>query len=154
MKRRPRTGTASARGDDSTGSALLRFYDHVLDAPSRLRDGTQRAASLATTWKRFAPAMRRAGITRIADLTGLDDLGIPVAAAIRPLGKSLATQQGKGLTFEAARVSALMESLETWTAEELCIPRVRGAAKAIAKHHNIVDVDALPRPRGGKLDRA
>jgi YcaO-like protein with predicted kinase domain len=133
---------------------LLRFYDQVLDAPARLRDGTQRAASLATTWKQFAPAMRRAGITRIADLTGLDDLGIPVAAAIRPMGKSLATQQGKGLTFEAARVSALMESLETWTAEELSIPRVRGSANQLATRHNVVDIDQLPRPRGGKLDRA
>jgi ribosomal protein S12 methylthiotransferase accessory factor len=131
---------------------VLRFYDHVLDAPARLRDGTQRAASLAATWKRFAPAMRRAGITRIADLTGLDDLGIPVAAAIRPLGKSLATQQGKGLTFAAARVSALMESLETWTAEELAIPRIRGSTSQLAKRHNVVDVELLARPRG-TLDR-
>jgi len=130
---------------------VLRFYDQVLDAPARLRDGTHRAASLAATWKRFAPAMRRAGITRIADLTGLDDLGIPVAAAIRPLGKSLATQQGKGLTIAAARVSALMESLETWTAEELCVPRIRGSARQLANKHNVVDVDLLPRP-GGKLD--
>ena len=131
---------------------MLRFYDQVLDAPARLRDGTHRAASLAATWKRFAPAMRRAGITRIADITGLDDLGIPVATAIRPLGKSLATQQGKGLTFEAARVSALMESLETWTAEELAIPKLRGSASQLAKRHNIVDIELLPRPKQ-KLSR-
>jgi len=126
---------------------VLRFYDQVLDAPARLRDGTHRAASLAATWKRFAPAMRRAGITRIADITGLDDLGIPVATAIRPLGKSLATQQGKGLTFEAARVSALMESLETWTAEELAVPKVPGSANQLARRHNVVDVELLPRPK-------
>ena len=127
---------------------MLRFYDQVLDAPLRLRDGTHRTASLAATWRRFAPAMRRAGITRIADLTGLDDLGIPVATAIRPMGKSLSTQQGKGLTFEQAKVSALMEALETWTAEELAIPRVKGSASQLAKRHNVVDVAALPRPNG------
>ncbi len=131
---------------------MLRFYDQVLDAPSRLRAGTHRAASLAQTWRRFAPAMKRAGITRIADLTGLDDLGIPVHAAIRPLGKSLSTQQGKGLSHEAARVSALMEALETWTAEELAVPIVRGSANGLAKRHNVVDIMALPRAQN-KLDR-
>lgn len=132
---------------------MLRYYDQVLDAPLRLRDGTHRTASLAATWRRFAPAMRRAGITRIADLTGLDELGIPVAAAIRAMGKSLSTQQGKGLTFDAARVSALMESLETFTAEELAVPRVKGSARGLAKKHNVVDVSLLPRPKG-KLDLA
>lgn len=132
---------------------MLRFYDQVLDAPTRLRDGTHRAASLAQTWTRFSPAMRRAGITRIADVTGLDTLGIPVATAIRPMGKSLSTQQGKGVTWQAARVSALMESLETWTAEELAVPRVRGSANGLARAHNVVDVHALARPRG-KLDLA
>jgi YcaO-like protein with predicted kinase domain len=124
---------------------VLRFYDQALDAPSRLRAGTHRAASLAQTWRRFAPAMKRAGITRIADLTGLDDLGIPVHAAIRPFGRSLSTQQGKGLSHEAARVSALMESLETWTAEELAIPKLRGSANGLAKKHIVVDIEALPR---------
>ncbi|MEO8846603.1 MAG: YcaO-like family protein [Kofleriaceae bacterium] len=132
---------------------MLRFYDQVLDAPTRLRDGTHRAASLAQTWSRFAPAMRRAGITRIADVTGLDTLGIPVATAIRPMGKSLSTQQGKGATWQAARVSALMEALETWTAEELAVPRVRGSANGLARGHNVVDVHALARPHG-KLDLA
>jgi YcaO-like protein with predicted kinase domain len=125
---------------------VLRFYDQALDAPTRLRDGTHRAASLAQTWKRFAPAMKRAGITRIADITGLDTLGIPVATAIRPMGKSLSTQQGKGLTFEAARVSALMEALETWTAEEL-VATTRGSANALSNKTNVVDVKLLPRPR-------
>ncbi len=130
---------------------MLRYYDQELEAPARLRAGTYRAASLAQTWRRFAPAMRRAGITRIADLTGLDTLGIPVASAIRPLGKSLSTQQGKGLSRDAARVSALMESLETWTAEELAVPRLRGSVRQLAHRANLVDVRALPRPRG-RLD--
>jgi ribosomal protein S12 methylthiotransferase accessory factor len=129
---------------------VRRFYDQVLDAPTRLRDGTHRAATLAQTWKRFAPAARRAGITRIADITGLDTLGIPVFAAIRPLGKSLSTQQGKGLTSEAARISALMESLETYTAEQ-ARGTVRGAYRTLARKRRVVDVRKLPRPRG-RLD--
>lgn len=120
------------------------------DAPIRLRDGTHRAASLADTWQRFAPRMRRAGITRLAELTGLDSIGIPVFAAIRPMGRSLSTQQGKGLSPLAAKVSALMESLETWSAEHLALPVVRGSWRALADR--AVDVRELPRPRG-RLDR-
>jgi YcaO-like protein with predicted kinase domain len=130
---------------------VLRLFDRVLDAPTQIRDGTHRAASLEATWTRFSRVARRAGITRIADVTGLDTLGIPVVAAIRPLGKSLSTQQGKGLSFEAARVSALMESLETFTAEELAIPRVRGSYRALRRRERVVDVRQLPRPRG-RLD--
>jgi ribosomal protein S12 methylthiotransferase accessory factor len=129
----------------------LRFYDEVLDAATQLRDGTHRAATLEATWRRFAPAARRAGITRIADLTGLDTIGIPVFAAIRPMGKSLSTQQGKGITADAARISALMESLETYSAENLTAKVVRGSFRALRKRHNVVDVRALPRPRG-RLD--
>ena len=129
---------------------MLRFHDQVLDAPTLLRDGTHRAATLDATWQRFSPAMRRAQITRIAELTGLDTLGIPVFAAIRPLGKSLSSQQGKGITAAAARVSALMESLETASAEQ-ARATVRGSYRALRKRHNVVDVRALARPRG-RLD--
>ncbi|HEX3477334.1 MAG TPA: YcaO-like family protein [Kofleriaceae bacterium] len=128
----------------------LRLSGHVLDAPIRLAEGTLRAASLAATWRRFAPAARRAGITRIAELTGLDTIGIPVFAAIRPMGRSLSTQQGKGTTALAARVSALMESLETWSAEHLALPVVRASWRRLGGR--AVDVRRLARPRG-RLDR-
>ncbi|HEU4614443.1 MAG TPA: YcaO-like family protein, partial [Kofleriaceae bacterium] len=124
---------------------MLRFYDQVLDAPTRLRDGTHRAATLEETWRRFAPAAKRAGITRIADLTGLDTLGVPVYAAIRPMGASLSTQQGKGISAQAARISALMESLETFSAESIAAPVVRGSYRALGKRRNVVDVRRLPR---------
>ncbi|MBA3819590.1 MAG: YcaO-like family protein [Deltaproteobacteria bacterium] len=127
----------------------LCFHGRALEATARLRDGTHRAATLETTWQRFAPAMRRAGITRLADLTGLDTLGIPVFTAIRPMGRSLSTQQGKGLTPLAAKISALMESLETWTAEHLEIPIVRGSYRALRAR--AADVRKLARPRG-RLD--
>jgi ribosomal protein S12 methylthiotransferase accessory factor len=104
-----------------------------------------RSATLEETWRRFSPRAKRAGITRIAELTGLDTLGIPVFAAIRPMGTSLSTQQGKGVTAEAARVSALMEALETWSAENITLPRVRGSYRELAKKRHVVDVRKLPR---------
>jgi YcaO-like protein with predicted kinase domain len=124
----------------------LRLHGHVLDAAIRFADGTLRAASPAQTWRRFAPLAHRAGITRIAELTGLDTLGIPVFAAIRPMGRSLSTQQGKGTTVPAARVSALMESLETWSAEHIALPAIRESWRRLGDR--AVDVRALARPRG------
>jgi YcaO-like protein with predicted kinase domain len=130
-------------------SRVVRFYDHTLDAPARLRDGSHRAASLEATWKRFAPLQKRAGITRIAELTGLDTLGIPVFTAIRPMGKSLSTQQGKGISRLAAKVSALMESLETYAAEQVPAT-LRGSYRALRKKRRVVDVRRLAR--AGRLD--
>lgn len=57
------------------------------------------------------------GITRIADLTGLDSIGIPVCAAVRPNAKTLSVSQGKGPALEHARTSAAMESIELFHAE-------------------------------------
>jgi YcaO-like protein with predicted kinase domain len=129
---------------------MLRFFGRPLRAPTRLVGGTHRTASLAATWKRFSPVAKRAGITRIAELTGLDTLGIPVFAAIRPMGKSLSTQQGKGISRDAARISALMESLETFSAEQ-ARATIRGSYRALSKRRRVVDVRKLPRPRG-RLD--
>ncbi|MBA2544318.1 MAG: YcaO-like family protein [Deltaproteobacteria bacterium] len=143
---------------------MLTFGGRPLDATTTLRDGTHRSATLEQTWARFAPAAKRAGITRLADLTGLDTLGIPVFAAIRPLGRSLSTQQGKGITPLAAKVSALMESLETWTAEHVLDggAHVRGSYRALRNRRlrgaretgarpTPIDVRALPRAPG-RLD--
>ena len=62
----------------------------------------------------FLPAF---GITRIARQTGLDVIGIPCFAAIRPNAKTLATSQGKGIDDDAAIASAVMEAIEFAVAE-------------------------------------
>ncbi|MBL8581715.1 MAG: YcaO-like family protein [Rhizobiaceae bacterium] len=68
---------------------------------------------------RQALALRKPlGISRIADLTGLDTVGIPVAQAVQPFSLSLAVAQGKGLTPAQAILSAVMECAETFCAEK------------------------------------
>jgi ribosomal protein S12 methylthiotransferase accessory factor len=59
------------------------------------------------------------GITRVADITGLDVLGIPVVQAVRPFSLSNAVSQGKGATTAEAAISAIMESAESCFAERL-----------------------------------
>jgi len=82
--------------------------------------GTIREFTPAQTLTRLRPLLLNPfGITRVADVTGLDNIGIPVCAAIRPNSKSLANAQGKGITQELAMISAIMESIEGWHAENM-----------------------------------
>lgn len=62
--------------------------------------------------------LRRFGVTRIGDVTGLDIIGVPVWFAVRPNSRGLSVSQGKGLTERQAQLSALMEAIEGAVAEE------------------------------------
>ena len=71
------------------------------------------------TLRRFSPKLSVAGVTRIADITGLDRVGIPVFSAIRPSASqgAVSVHSGKGTTAVEAKVSAMMESFERYSAE-------------------------------------
>jgi len=83
---------------------------------------THRACAPDDTWSRLAPLLRHAGITRVADVTRLDDVGIPCAQAVRPQSQSLAVTVAAGVTPQLARVGAAMAALELWHAEQLPQP--------------------------------
>ncbi len=74
---------------------------------------------LADTFARYlAPDfLKQLGITRVGDLTGLDTIGLPVWFAVQPNARTLAVNQGKGLTHDQARISAVMEAAESAIAE-------------------------------------
>jgi ribosomal protein S12 methylthiotransferase accessory factor len=72
------------------------------------------------------------GITRLAWLTGLDEVGIPVWAAIRPNALTLAVSQGKGVDAAAAAASATKEAIEVATAERRDVPRQTLSPRAMA----------------------
>jgi ribosomal protein S12 methylthiotransferase accessory factor len=76
------------------------------------------------------PMAARFGISRVADITGLDILGIPVCVAVRPLARTLSVAQGKGASTSAAKVSAVMEAIELWHAEHAVPPAVVRATAA------------------------
>jgi ribosomal protein S12 methylthiotransferase accessory factor len=58
------------------------------------------------------------GVSRVADLTFLDVLNIPVCQAVRPWSRALSVHQGKGLTRRDAWLGALMEAVESCAAEQ------------------------------------
>lgn len=79
--------------------------------------GTVRARSAEENLARIKPWIPEFGITRVASVTGLDVLGVPVWMAVRPLARSLTVSQGKGISDTLAYISAVMESIEMHHAE-------------------------------------
>lgn len=114
-------------------------------AQKAYRRGTHRLVSPAETLARITPLMRAAGITRVADVTGLDSIGIPVVMVCRPNARSVSVSQGKGLDLDAARASGLMESLEQWHAEHIARPVQFTTAAELSARHRLADVAGLPR---------
>jgi ribosomal protein S12 methylthiotransferase accessory factor len=108
-------------------------------------DGSRRILPPAATLARARPHHTAAGITRVAMLTGLDRVGIPVAAAYRPNSRSIAVHQGKGRTPDAARASAVMEAVEMWHAENPVLPLRLAAPDELAAEAAIADPSRLPR---------
>ncbi|MGE0658282.1 MAG: YcaO-like family protein [Reyranellaceae bacterium] len=74
------------------------------------------------TLRRLEPLKSPLGITRVARIGGLDNLGIPTSICVRPNARHLCTSQGKGATPELADVSAIMESVEGFHAENVPPP--------------------------------
>jgi YcaO-like protein with predicted kinase domain len=110
-----------------------------------LRHGTHRSQSLSHTFSRvwrLAPIM---GITRVANVTGLDWIGIPVAMVCRPNSRSVAVSQGKGVDYLSAQVSGLMEASELYHAETITLPLRLCSYEELRYQHNVVGVDQLPR---------
>ncbi len=113
-------------------------------------NGTHRTQAPENTFRKVEPFLRKMGITRVANITGLDEIGIPVYAACRPNSKSLSVSQGKGHCDYSAKVSAVMESIEGYHAENITLPIVHSTYKILrSKEYNMVNIDRLAR----SLDR-
>lgn len=111
------------------------------NGPGQSKSWGHRVCSPEATLKRLGPFLAGMGITRLADVTDLDFIGIPVAQAVRPMGMSLSVSQGKGMTLPAAMASAMMEAAEGWHAENITLPRLRATSSDIK---NAIDLRAIP----------
>jgi YcaO-like protein with predicted kinase domain len=113
--------------------------------PKRYFHGTHRTCTPEETVARLQPLLRDMGITRIANVTGLDRTGIPVVMVSRPNARSVTVSQGKGLTLAAAKASGLMEALEVWHAERIVKPLKFASFEEMRSEHPLADVAALPQ---------
>lgn len=85
----------------------------------KLAPASSRLVDPATTEARIRPLLWRIPVTRIAELTPLDPIRLPVYCAMTPLARDLTTHMGKGVDDVSARVSALMEAIERVSAESV-----------------------------------
>ncbi|MDP2767723.1 MAG: YcaO-related McrA-glycine thioamidation protein [Candidatus Methanoperedens sp.] len=92
----------------------------TLDPDIKYLKGTQRVLDPETTLANTAKLLSKIGVTRIANITDLDRVGIPVFSAIRPSAAAgaISIYSGKGATETNARISAIMESFERCLAEQ------------------------------------
>jgi ribosomal protein S12 methylthiotransferase accessory factor len=112
--------------------------------------GTHRVCSPEQTLARVQPLLAEIGITRVANITGLDRVGVPVAMAVRPNARSVSISQGKGLTLAAAKASAVMESIEVWHAERIVKPVKLASAREMRAEHRLLDIARLPHAAGSR----
>lgn len=115
------------------------------------RIGTHRQVPPAQTLARLRPLLLRMGITRLANVTGLDTIGIPVVMACRPNSCTIAVSQGKGLDLDSAKVSAAMESIESFHAERINHPLRLASYEDLRATHRVIDVDLLARQAGSRF---
>jgi thioglycine synthase len=74
-----------------------------------------RVAPALETLQRITPLCRKIGVTRIADITSMDRLGISNYAAILPgTEDTIWVYGGKGATSLDAKISAMMEAIERY----------------------------------------
>lgn len=124
------------------GAALVKKTYH---------SGTHRSLHPSETLKRLSPLLPHFGITRIANVTGLDRIGIPVVMVVRPNSRSVAVSQGKGLDLDSAKASGVMEAIETWHAERMTHALKLGSYAELRGDHAIADLDRIPQIDGGRF---
>lgn len=107
--------------------------------------GTHRVMSPAETLALLEPFRVPLGITRLADVTGLDTIGLPVVQAVRPNSRSISVSQGKGIDVASARASALMEAMEGYHAERVSLPLFIGSWAELRHQHGIATVARIAR---------
>src|SRR5215469_10316258 len=105
------------------------------------RSGTHRLISPEETLAAVQPFFSVLGISRVADITGLDLTGVPVVSVCRPNSRSVVVSLGKGLDLAAARASGVMESVEAYMAERITQPLLLGSVNDLRFSHRLIDVD-------------
>lgn len=114
-------------------------------APKLRLDGTHRTVEVATTLERLRPLLPAIGVTRVAVITGLDVIGLPVVTVCRPNGRSLSVSQGKGADLSAAKASGIMEAVEAWHAEHVLLSLRLATYRELRRVAHVVDVELLAR---------
>jgi ribosomal protein S12 methylthiotransferase accessory factor len=99
-----------------------RSYEYWL-GPKQMKysaSGVERSVKPAATIRRAKAVLEIIGVTKVADVTDLDRVGIPNFITVRPhdVGPGISYYNGKGTTRAAAHAGALMEAIERHAGEQ------------------------------------
>lgn len=114
--------------------------------------GTHRLFELEQTVARMTALMARCGMTRLADISGLDRIGVPVMMVSRPNAQPVSVSQGKGLTPAAAAASALVEAAELYHAEQALCPGLYASARRMEESGHVIVLEGLWRELRAPID--
>jgi ribosomal protein S12 methylthiotransferase accessory factor len=115
-------------------------WPFVAVAPKSAGFGLHRIVPPETTFERVRPFFRRLGITRLADITGLDRIGIPVYSAIVPRARDVITvYNGKGFTPIDAKTGAAMEAIERFVASRDRMPDEVASYSELSRKAKVID---------------
>lgn len=117
--------------------------------PKGYTAGTHREVPPEKTLELVSRVKENAGITRVAEITGLDRIGIPIFTSIRPMASqgAVTVYTGKGCSQEEAEVSAVMEGIERFSAEPRGFRLVRGSYRDLSREREVLDPNLLILPR-------
>jgi YcaO-like protein with predicted kinase domain len=139
--------------DPGIEAAPIHFHGREHAATKVFWEGSQRTVAPAETVERVRPHFTELGLTRLANITDLDRIGIPTVLSVRPSALSLSVDSGKGFTLEAATASAVMESVERHHAEVARPPQFRASYEAAAGEHAVVPFERLIRLKAAHFTR-
>ena len=117
--------------------------------------GTHRVIAPKQTIENNEDKLKIAGITRIADITDLDRIGMPIYTAIRPTAEdgAVSIYGGKGISKDHAKASAMMEGFERYSAEKQdCDETITASLDEISDLGNYIDPVSLNLPKDFKKE--
>ncbi|QPF83191.1 YcaO-like family protein [Bradyrhizobium genosp. L] len=103
--------------------------------------GVERSVKPAATIRRARAVLDIIGVTKVADVTDLDRIGIPNFVAVRPHDAEggISYYNGKGTTRDQAHAGAMMEAIERHAAERYDGPIIAASHANLRRQGACVD---------------
>jgi ribosomal protein S12 methylthiotransferase accessory factor len=116
--------------------------------------GVERGVRPSVTIRRARAMLDVIGVTKVADVTDLDRVGIPNFMAVRPhdLGPGISYYSGKGRTRSDAHAGALMEAIERHAGESYDGPITQSSYHNLRQQHACVDPLEIHVPMVGNYN--
>jgi ribosomal protein S12 methylthiotransferase accessory factor len=103
--------------------------------------GVERSVRPSATIRRARAVLNTIGVTKVADVTDLDRVGIPNFMTVRPhdVGPGISYYNGKGTTRADAYAGAMMEAIERHAGERYDGPVIASSYHNLRGEHACVD---------------